>query len=230
MFDRFHHREQLLGLVDRHGMDTHQGDHVIAVGAVRLVLDGREIEENGDVLDGSALPVRPFDIRTDRRLEDRDGGVLAEDRSRLLAPGLDVVRLDVGVAAADVLLVDLVEKPADEIRALHADERVDRLAGDGRVRGARHEQRRLGRRVDVPGDPRRRGHLRVHARDVELAVDAERLRLLAVVLGVRVRALRDACRFRVELVAPVLAGASRDRDRRRGGDRCEQSASFHVIR
>jgi len=228
VFDRFHHREQLLALGRLFRVHADHRDRVFAVRAVRGVLDGSDVQENGDVFDGSARAVRPLDVGADRRLEDRDGGLFAEDRPGLFAALLDVVRLDVGVAAADVLLIDLVEEPSDEVRALYPDERIDRLSGDGGVRRTRHEQRRLGRRVGVPGDPRRRRDLRVHASDVELAVDGVRLRILPGV-ALRVRGLGNARRFRVELVAPVLAGASGDRDRGRRRECREQSTSFHVF-
>lgn len=229
MLDRFHHREQLLGLLDLFGVDTDHRDHVFAVRVGGGVRDGSDVQEDGDVFDGAARVARALDFRADRRREDRDGRLFAEYRPGLLAARLDVVRLDVGVPAADVLLVDLVEEPLDELRALDPDERVDRLAGDGGVRGTRHEQRRLGRLVGVPGDPRRRRHPRVHARDVELSVDGVRRRILAGV-AVGVRALRYLRRRRVELVAPVFAGAPGERDRRRRRECREQSASFHTFR
>lgn len=202
-------------------MDADERDHVV------VVLDGREVEEDGNVLDGLAGVAGAPDLRADRRLEDRDGGLLAEDRPRLLPSLLDVVRFDVG-AFAGRLLIDLVEEPSDEVRAFDPDERVDRLSGDGGVRRARHEQRRSRLRVAVPGDPRRRRHLRVHARDVELPIDGVRLRLLAGV-AVRVRAFGDLCGVRLELVAPGLAGTPGDRDGSRRRERREQPTSVHVF-
>ena len=222
MLDRFHHREQLVGLVDLHRMDAHQRDHVV------VVLDGADIEEDGDIFDGAALAPATADVRADGRFEDRDGGLFVEDRPGLLATLLDVVRLDVRVVTADPLLVDLAEESPDELRVVGPDERIDRLPADRSVGGTRHEQHRPHGLVGVPGDPRRRGHLRVHARSVELLLDGERLRVLPGV-PLRVRALRDPGRFRVELVAPVLAGAPGDCDRSRRCERREQPTSFHAF-
>ena len=194
------------------------------------MLYGRDVEEGGNVFDGGAISVRPGKLRVDGRFEHRNGHVLlAEDRLRLLAAALDVVCLDIRPVAADPLLVDLVEKLADEIHVVESEERVNRLSGDGLVGRAGHEQHRSGAFVGVPREPRRGRHLDVHARHVELPVDGERLRFLTgVPLGIR--ALRDLCRFSFEVEALAVAGTAGDRHGRRRGECREQPTSFHVRR